>query len=144
MGHEMGHYVLNHMVDLVLESSLLVAVGFGLVAFGFERLSRRASRWGIGGVGDVAGLPLLAILFTLYSLLTTPIGNTIVRVHEYEADIFGLNASRQPDGFAAAALHLGEYRKLSPGPIEEFIFFDHPSGRTRIFSAMRWKAEHLK
>jgi hypothetical protein len=37
---------------------------------------------------------------------------------------------------------LGEYRKLDPGPVEEFIFFDHPSGRTRITAAMRWKAEH--
>jgi STE24 endopeptidase len=37
---------------------------------------------------------------------------------------------------------LGEYRKLDPGPVEEFVFFDHPSGRTRITAAMRWKAEH--
>jgi len=40
-------------------------------------------------------------------------------------------------------LKLGDYRKLDPGPVEEFIFFDHPSGRTRIYAAMRWKAEHL-
>jgi STE24 endopeptidase len=53
-----------------------------------------------------------------------------------------LNASAQPDGFAQVALKLGEYRKLNPGPIEEFVFFDHPSGRTRIYAAMRWKAEH--
>jgi STE24 endopeptidase len=39
-------------------------------------------------------------------------------------------------------LKLSEYRKLEPGPVEEFVFFDHPSGRTRIFTAMRWKAEH--
>ena len=57
--------------------------------------------------------------------------------------MFGLNTARQPDGFAESALLLGEYRKLEPGPIEEFIFFDHPSGHTRIYSAMRWKAENL-
>jgi hypothetical protein len=39
-------------------------------------------------------------------------------------------------------LMLGEYRKMDPSPMEEFIFFDHPSGRTRITAAMRWKAEH--
>ena len=61
---------------------------------------------------------------------------------EYEADIFGINASGQPDGFAQAALHLSEYRKMEPGRLEEILFFDHPSGRTRIYSAMRWKAEH--
>ena len=72
----------------------------------------------------------------------TPVTNTLTRSQEAEADIFGLNASRQPDGMADVALKLGEYRKLEPGPIEEFVFFDHPSGRSRILMAMRWKAEH--
>jgi STE24 endopeptidase len=57
--------------------------------------------------------------------------------------MYGLNASRQPDGFAQAAIHLGEYRKMKPGPVEEWIFFDHPSGYNRIYAAMRWKAENL-
>jgi STE24 endopeptidase len=35
-------------------------------------------------------------------------------------------------------------RARSPGPIEEWVFFDHPSGRSRIYAAMRWKAENLK
>ena len=62
---------------------------------------------------------------------------------EAEADAFGLNASRQPDGFAQAALALSEYRKMNPGPLEEFLFFDHPSGRNRIYRSMVWKSEHL-
>ena len=73
----------------------------------------------------------------------TPLNNTWIRTQEYEADIFGLNASGQPDGEAKVDLLLGEYRKLDPSPLEEFLFFDHPSGRTRITAAMRWKAEHL-
>ena len=40
-------------------------------------------------------------------------------------------------------LKLSNYRKLDPMPSEEFVFYDHPSGRTRICEAMRWKAEHL-
>ena len=56
--------------------------------------------------------------------------------------MYGLNAAGQPDGEANIDLMLGEYRKLDPGPVEEFIFFDHPSGRTRITAAMHWKAEH--
>ncbi len=85
-------------------------------------------------------MALLAVFF----FVLTPINNTIIRVNEAEADIFGLNASRQPDGFAEVALKLGEYRKLAPGPIEEWVFFDHPSGRNRILMAMRWKAEELE
>ena len=143
LGHEMGHYVLNHVVDGLVESGLVVAVGFALVALTFERLRGRHPGWSIAAVGDVAGLPLLVLLFSVFQFLVTPVTNTIVRTHEYEADIFGLNASGQPDGFAHAALDLSEYRKMSPGPLEEIVFFDHPSGRTRILSAMRWKAEHL-
>jgi STE24 endopeptidase len=44
---------------------------------------------------------------------------------------------------AEAALKLGEYRKMEPCPVEEWIFFDHPSGATRIRTAMRWKAQNL-
>jgi STE24 endopeptidase len=144
LGHEMGHYVLNHVVKGLRQIAILTAVGFALVARFFERLRRRFPRWGIGSVADAAGLPLIALLFGAYQFVTTPITNTMVRTSEQEADMFGLNASRQPDGFANAALKLGEYRKLAPGPIEELVFFDHPSGRTRILSAMRWKAEQSK
>jgi STE24 endopeptidase len=56
--------------------------------------------------------------------------------------MFGLNAARQPDGFAQAAIHLGEYRKMHPGPIEEILFFDHPSGYNRIHAAMVWKGQN--
>jgi STE24 endopeptidase len=97
----------------------------------------------VRGVNDVAVLPLFAILVAAYFLALMPITNTFVRTQEYEADIFGLNAAAQPDGEALVALKLGDYRKLDPGPLEEFIFFDHPSGRARIYAAMRWKAEHL-
>jgi STE24 endopeptidase len=75
--------------------------------------------------------------------LATPAFNTIIRTQEQEADVFGLNAARQPDGFASIAMKLSEYRKINPGPLEEVIFFDHPSGHTRVLTAMRWKAEHL-
>lgn len=89
-------------------------------------------------------LPLVVLISSLFFFLLTPVTNTIIRTQEIEADMYGLNASRPPDGFADAAIHLSEYRKMDPGPIEEFIFFDHPSGRYRIHEAMRWKAENLE
>jgi STE24 endopeptidase len=98
--------------------------------------------WEIRGVTDVAVLPLAMILFSTYLFLMTPVTNTITRDMEYEADMYGLNSARQPDGEANVDLMLGEYRKLDPGPLEELLFYDHPSGRTRITAAMRWKAEH--
>jgi STE24 endopeptidase len=144
MGHEMGHYVLNHVYKGILFLGIVVVVGFALLRWGAGRvLERWGAAWGLRGVDDVAALPLLALLVTIYGFLLTPITNSYIRTQEYEADIFGLNAARQPDGAATIALKLGEYRKLDPGALEEVLFFDHPSGRTRILAAMRWKAEHL-
>jgi len=141
MGHEMGHYVLNHVYEGLLFFGVLLLVGFAFLRWGYRAAQRRfGERWGIGGIDDEAGLPLLAAVLSVYFFLTTPLINTFVRANEAEADIFGLNATREPEGFADVALKLGEYRKLDPGPIEEWIFFDHPSGRTRIEMAMRWKA----
>ena len=144
MGHEMGHYVLNHVYKGILFFAIVVVVGFALLRWGAGRvLERWGAAWGLRGVDDVAALPLLALLVTIYGFVLTPITNSYIRTQEYEADIFGLNAAREPDAEATIALKLGEYRKLDPGALEEVLFFDHPSGRTRIMAAMRWKAEHL-
>lgn len=144
MGHEMGHYVLHHLYNGVLFFSIVTAVMFGILRWALDRsLARWGARWEIRGIGDVAVLPLAVLILSIMGFLFTPVGNTFTRNQEYEADIFGLNTSRQPDGEAEADLLLGEYRKLDPSPIEEFVFYDHPSGRTRVYAAMRWKAENL-
>ena len=143
MGHEMGHYVLNHAYKGIVFFGVLIVLAFGFLRFSFDAFVRRyGARWGIRGVGDVAGMPVFAILIACYLFVMTPVTNSIIRTQEAEADMYGLNASQQPDGFAQVSLKLGEYRKLDPGKLEEFVFFDHPSGRNRIFAAMRWKAEH--
>lgn len=144
MGHEMGHYVLNHVYKGLALEGIVTVVAFAFVNWGIvAALARWGEGWGVRGITDVAVLPLAVLLFSVYFFVLTPVENTITRTMEYEADMYGLNAGRQPDGEAEIDLKLGEYRKLDPGPIEEFIFFDHPSGRTRINAAMRWKAEHL-
>ena len=144
-GHEMGHYVLNHIIKSIIENALLIFVFFSLLRVWLESMQRRhGQRWRTLGIDDVALLPAAAMAITVLSLLATPVTNTMIRSQEYEADMYGLNASRQPDGFATAMLKLGQYRKLEPGPFEEAIFFDHPSGRTRIRAAMRWKAENAR
>jgi STE24 endopeptidase len=145
MGHEMGHYVMNHQYKGLLATGILYVLAFAFLNWGINAaLARWGESWGVRGMTDVAVIPLAALLLAVYFLVLTPVSNTITRTMEYEADIFGLNASGQPDGEAEVDLKLGDYRKLDPGPVEEFLFFDHPSGRTRLTAAMRWKAEHLR
>jgi STE24 endopeptidase len=144
MGHEMGHYVLHHVYKDLLFFGVLSVIGFAFLDRGMHWcLARWGGRWGTREIMDVTALPLAVLLFSIFFFVLTPLTNSWIRMQEYEADIFGLNAARQPDGEALVDLKLGDYRKLDPGPVEEFLFFDHPSGRTRITSAMRWKAENM-
>lgn len=145
MGHEMGHYVLHHIPKDILYFSVVIVIFFAFLRWSLEWcLAHWGERWQVRGIGDTAVMPLVFLLGSLIGFAYTPFFNTHVRTTEHEADMYGLNASRQPDGFAQAAIHLGEYRKMNPGPVEEWIFFDHPSGRNRIHDAMRWKAENLQ
>jgi STE24 endopeptidase len=145
MGHEMGHFVLNHIPNSILFLSVVFVLFFALLRWG---LAWTLARWGTGrrihDITDPAALPLVFLLGGIFFFVLTPILNTQTRMQEKEADTFGLNAARQPDGFAQAAIHLGEYRKMRPGPFEEWVFFDHPSGYNRIHSAMVWKGENLE
>jgi STE24 endopeptidase len=144
-GHEMGHYVLNHIAKSLCEFAILIFVMFTLLRLWLLGMHQRwSTRWGTTGIADVAMFPAVVLAFTVLGLLTTPVTNTITRTQEYEADMYGLNAARQPDGSAQVDLKLGQYRKLEPGPVEEFIFFDHPSGYVRIHAAMQWKSENAR
>ena len=144
MAHEMGHYVLNHGAKLTVYFGVVALFGFGIARFFFDWALRIwGERWDVRGISDPAGLPLLMLIFVTFTFLMTPVINSITRVTEREADQFGINTSREPDGESKVALKLGAYRKLDPSSLEEFIFFDHPSGRDRIQMAMDWKAAHL-
>jgi STE24 endopeptidase len=145
LGHEMGHYVMGHTLRGVLLSGLVTLIGFGFVAFVF-RLSTGifGGNWQVREPDDVAGLPLLVALMSIFLFAAAPVTNSITRSMENEADIFGVNAVRKPDAFASVVLKLADYRKLDPGPWEETMLYDHPSGRTRIFTMMRWKKEHVR
>jgi STE24 endopeptidase len=140
MGHELGHFVMNHIYKAICEMAIVIFVVFVLSKWAMDRLlARHGAAWGLSGVSDVAGFPLFVAVFTTFMFLATPITNTLVRTQETEADRFGLNLAREPHGEAEVDLKLTEYRKPDPGPIEEFMFFDHPSTRFRIHDAMRWR-----
>ncbi|HZL52945.1 MAG TPA: M48 family metallopeptidase [Terracidiphilus sp.] len=145
MGHEMGHYVLNHIPKFLFFLSVVILISFSYLYWGLGwALKALGARWEIRDVSDPAVLPLAALMAGILFFALTPVMNTVTRMQEKEADMFGLNASREPDGFAQAAIHLSEYRKMRPGRLEERVFYDHPSGYDRIHSAMLWKGENLE
>ena len=140
MGHELGHYVMNHIYKMIAEFALVLLAGFLFTQWAMKRLlGRFGLRLGLRGIADVAAFPLLAAVLSVFLFAATPVLNTIIRTQEIEADRFGLNLAREPHGEAEVDLKLTEYRKPDPTPLEEFLFFDHPSTRFRIHDAMRWR-----
>ncbi len=139
-GHEIGHYVLGHAWRMVAAFSLLAIGLFFLADRLFPWLSRA---FGANvGIGDPVGFPVLMFLMSLCSLIAQPVINTIIRYDESEADAYSLRTENLPDALASALVKTAEYRYPRPGPVEEFIFYDHPSVERRVRTAMEWKATH--
>lgn len=140
LGHEMGHYVLRHVWTGLGVVGMVLLAGLLFLKWAFRHM---APRFGVEGIQDVAGLPLVLLLFGLFNFFVgTRVDNNLTRLQERAADAFGLDAAGHPDAISRGYLMLGEYRDLDPAPLVEFWFYDHPSGRHRIQMAMDWKATH--
>lgn len=143
MAHEIGHYTLRHNVSGLLLNSIIILFSFAAVHFLFK-VAAKNERWGIRDIADPAGLPLIMTLLAIIGIVTSPMQRNLTRFNELQADMFGLNAAREPDGFAEAAILLSEYRKMEPAPLEEILFYTHPSGWNRVHNAMVWKAHEIQ
>jgi Zn-dependent protease with chaperone function len=101
VGHEMGHYVLHHVLVGTLVFAALAFVGLFLVDRGAGFLLRRFSaRFGFNNLADVASLPLLLLGVNVAYLVLIPFGLAFSRHIEHEADRFGLEITQ--DNRAAA------------------------------------------
>jgi STE24 endopeptidase len=144
MAHEIGHYVLAHIPKGIVFGTLVMGVGFIFIGWGSQRLiARFGRRWGVDNLGDIGALPVFWGLLLLWGFISLPLSNSISREQEAEADIFGINASQQPLGLAEFLIRDADATKLDPSAVEEWLFYDHPSARSRILQAMKWRAEHL-
>ena len=107
MGHEMGHYVLGHIVKSIFFSSLLILVTL-YAAYRLQAglIARHAGRFGFTELSDVASLPLILLLVGVLSFVVTPVANAYSRWQEHEADRFGLEITRDNHAAATAFVKL--------------------------------------
>lgn len=140
VAHEIGHQRHLHLVILAVFLTLLVAAGLLIADRAFDFTTRCMGS--SATIGQVKGLPSLFVIFACYTLLTTPLVNTAQRMIETDADRYGLALANEPDGMARALIASADYRAGTPSPLEEALFYDHPSTFSRIQLAMRWKAAH--
>ena len=139
-GHEMGHYVLGHVWRAVGVTAVLAVLFFFLVDRLFPLMARAFGS--SAALSDPVGLPVLLFMVSLFGLLAEPVLNTLGRTDEIEADRFSLESVNLPDALASALVKTAEYRNPRPSPLEEALFYDHPSVERRVRTAMEWKAAH--
>ncbi|HWW26505.1 MAG TPA: M48 family metallopeptidase [Caulobacter sp.] len=144
VGHEMGHYAHHHALWIAGGMSLLAIVAFFLVDRLFAPVSALMGAEAVRGLADPAGLPILAVILGLLSLLGQPVTNSLIRIAESDADHYSLVHFNEPDGLSKALVKTIEYRAATPGRLEEIVFYDHPAVGNRIRRAMDWKAAHPK
>jgi len=133
-GHEMGHYVLDHMRDGILFACGVLVI-FLYLAYRLLHwmLARWGEAWAIRGPGDLAALPVLALLLSIFGFLSTPVSNAYRRHLEHQADQYGLEVIHGliPDApvvGAHAFQILGEVDLEEPHPSTavKFWFYNHP------------------
>ncbi len=133
-GHEMGHYVLGHIVSGILFSFVFILVSFFLGFHLFQFLLRRfGKRWGIASQDDWAALVVFVLVLSVISFFGEPIQNSFSRTQEHAADVYGeevvhgIVADPQATGQAAFQL-LGDNALVdpNPSPFVEFWTGSHP------------------
>jgi Zn-dependent protease with chaperone function len=146
-GHEMGHYVLNHIWKGLAFTAVLLLVAYYLGAkLGQWAANCYGPRWGIRNLFDLASLPLLILIVSLFSFLTNPISSGFSRYLEHQADLYGMEVTHGivpnvNQNAAQSFQALGENSLSYPYPSRLLIFwtYDHPAIPDRVQFVLGYK-----
>jgi len=149
-GHEMGHYVLNHVFKGLAFFAALMLLGFWLGRrMVLAILARWGQAWHIRDLNDLAALPVLMLALSLLTLIAEPIGNAFSRHIEHQADIYGLEVTHglfpnNGEVAASAFQKLGEksFDYPTPNPLLVFWSYSHPSIPARIRFSLQYDPWH--
>ena len=139
-GHEMGHYVLNHIVIGIVFAAVALFFGFCILywiaTWTFPRFQQR---WRMRELSDWSALVMLLLIFSILGTIAEPIGNSFSRQIEHNADVYGLEVTHginpNPQETAAHAFQLlGELSLSYPYPSKFVVFwyYDHPPIADRV------------
>jgi len=135
MGHEMGHYVMNHVWKFIGIFVVTLAILLFVISrtIGFT-LRKFGGKMGFTELDDIASLPLLLLMLSLLMFLITPALNAYSRTMEHDADRFGLELTHDGATAASAFVKLANENLSNPAPnaFIEFWLFNHPTLKDRI------------
>jgi STE24 endopeptidase len=135
MGHEMGHYVLHHVLLGIAFYTALAALGLWAVhRVAPVAIRRWCGRMGFVRLSDPASLPLLVLLLHLASFVAMPAALGFSRWMEHEADRFALELLQDNRAAATAFVKLQQSNLAHPRPGPLFVWWrgSHPPLGARI------------
>ncbi|MCK4573537.1 MAG: M48 family metallopeptidase [candidate division Zixibacteria bacterium] len=136
MGHEMGHYVMNHIWKGVGLAVIFIMLALWLTNMTIHRvIDRFRDRLGFDKLSDIASLPLLMVYLSIIGFIFNPLTNGLSRYHERQSDTYGMDISGVSGEAAAIAFDKLSVYNLSdpdPHPVIEFWFYSHPALKKRM------------
>lgn len=134
LAHELAHHVHGDIWKGIAFESALVIGGFYAAA---RALSASVALFGLRGVDDVAGMPILLLSAGAVSLAVVPLAHAMSRAFERSADAYALKLTRNPSAFVSAMRRLGAQNlaEENPSKLVEWLFYSHPPIRARIEAA---------
>ena len=135
LGHEMGHYVLNHVIKgLAFELVLIFISLYVIYLIAGRIIARFRVHFGFDSLSDFAAMPLGILLTLILSLAIMPFDMAFSRHVEHEADRFGLELTRSNHAAATAFVKLQQTALSNPRPGMFFQLWlgSHPTLAERI------------
>ncbi len=131
LAHELAHHALKHMRSILIFAGV-ISIGIFFVVN--KLLSISVSSGYINNLADMAGLPLILLIFSTLSLITSPIQNAFTRKLETDADKYALKLTKLNKAFISAMEKLTEQNLSDPEPSRfiEIMLYDHPPVAKRI------------
>jgi len=138
LAHELAHHVHYDIWSGIALETVLVVAGFALAHGALVWLG---PGFGLAGIGDPAGLPLLLLAAGAVSLALLPVALALSRRHERRADRFALDLTRNPAAFTSAMRRLGAQNlaEEQPSRVVRWLFYSHPPLAERLEAAARWR-----
>ncbi|MBW2621871.1 MAG: M48 family metallopeptidase [Deltaproteobacteria bacterium] len=139
LAHELGHHRLRHLPRLMVIQIFMTFLTFAVCDWAFRVVGPSL---GFESLQDIAGMPLLALIFFLIGFLALPAINMYSRKLERAADRYAIEFTGLAKPFASAMNRLAglNLAEAEPHPFIEFLFHSHPSPAKRVQSALNYSS----
>jgi STE24 endopeptidase len=137
--HEIGHHMNRDILRLFAAQAVVSLVTLRIVG---ELFPIGVDALEYAGVADPAALPMLALLFSVFSTLFSPLQNTFSRYVESQADAYAIGLTNNPEAFIDSMTRLANQNLAvaNPPAWEELLFYTHPSYNNRVKQARDWES----